>query len=1008
MVQYYQRPENALKRAEELIRAKQEETALQSLYDVIMAKKNRIISLVVLEPIVEKFVELAVQLRKGKMAKEALHQFKNICLIQGNDINIKRCVDSIKKNIDSFIKLSEEELEKAQAKADKINLNSIEDLEASETPESILLSSVSSEVSKDRTNREVVTPWLKFLWEAYRTALDILRNNSRLEDLYQEVVKQAFDFCLKYQRKNEFHRLCDSLRLHLQTTLKYSNQPNSIDLNKEDTLKRHLEARFIQLNVAAELEFWQEAYKTVEDIYNLLDLSKKAPKDEMLINYYEKLAKVFLVSENYLFHAAAWSKYFTLNRRRENITEEELGKMASVVLMSALAIPIITTAKTHNDIDDRSKLQRLCNLLRVNTVPTREILIREALEKNVLSHVSNELKELYNILEVQFHPLSFGKKIKPIIEKLSVNEDLNKYIQPLYNVILTRLLQQLSQIYTTIKINTVVNLIAFKDNAYDSFAIEKFIMNGCKKGELNIRINHENQSLTFGNDPFISSKGSISEGPRLQSLPSEQMRMQLARLAKRLQTVILLINPETVDIKRESKEITINQALENLQKEKNIINERIKIIEKKKEYKEQENTQREEEEQMKRAAKKKQEEEAKKAKLLEEAKKKEEDRLNKLRIENEKAEAKRLAEKLAEEAKQKNLNIKPEDLENLDTAKLKELQIKQVEEEKREKQRKIEQLTKRLDYTDRAYRIEEIPLLKKDYEEQKKTDRANYVALCKRQLEVAKVKHEEGMKLKKSMVRMLDDYKKYKDIIIKRRTELIRAEAEKEYEQAMLFRKESYRIRKIDEKRKKLREEESRRQLEEIERKRIEEEDRKERERKEKEQREAEERRLLDIQTEKQREAELRAEQKMMREKEMATSNNVWRPRVLAERSSSSGEKYVPPSQRMAQAKSPAQQNDDEGWTTAFSSRKSARNSRMRAGSGKFDDRNMGRSGSNSGSGRQGSMRGNKAPAAFNMGRSGSSNSGRRTNGGFDMERSESNSGGEKKWSHSKLFNKRG
>ncbi|ORX57305.1 hypothetical protein BCR36DRAFT_319631 [Piromyces finnis] len=1002
MVQYYQRPENALKRAEELIRAKQEETALQLLHDVIMVKKNRIISLVILEPIVEKYVELAVKLRKGKMAKEALHQFKNICLIQGNDINIKRCVDSIKKNIDSFIKLSEMELEKAQAKADKITLDSIEDLEASETPESILLSSVSSEVGKDRTNREVVTPWLKFLWEAYRTALDILRNNSRLEDLYQEVVKQAFDFCLKYQRRNEFHRLCDSLRLHLQTTLKYANQPNSIDLNKEESLKRHLEVRFIQLNVAAELEFWQEAYKSVEDIYNLLDLSKKPPKDEMLINYYEKLAKVFLVSENYLFHAAAWSKYFTLSRRRENATEEELSKMASVVLMSALAIPIITTAKTHNDIDDRSKLQRLCSLLRVNTVPTREILIREALEKNVLSHVSNELKELYNILEVRFHPLSFGKKIKPIIEKLSSNEDLNKYIQPLYKVILTRLLQQLSQIYTTIKIDTVVNLI--NNEAYDSFAIEKFIMNGCKKNELNIRINHETQSLTFGNDPFISSKGSISEGPRLQSLPSEQMRMQLARLAKRLQTVILLINPETADIKRESKEIAIKNALENLQKEKEIINERIKIIEKKKEHKEQENTQREEEEQMKRAAQKKQEEEAKKAKLAEEAKKREEERINKIRIEAEKAEARKLAEKLAEEARQKNVNIKPEDLESLDTAKLKELQIKQAEEEKRERQKKIEQLTKRLDYTDRAYRIEEIPLLKKDYEEQKKTDRAHYVALCKHQLEVAKVKHEEGMKLKKSMLRMFEDFKSYKELIIKRRTELIKAVAQAEYDQAMFIRKESYRMRKVDEKRKKIKEEESRRALEEIERKRIEEEDRKERERKEKEQKAAEERRLLELQTEKQREAELRAEQKMMRDKEMATSastgsSNAWRPKSLADRTSS-GEKYVPP-QRQAQA-APA---DDDGWTTAFSSRKSARNNRMRSGSGKFaDDSSMGRSGSNSGSGRQGSMRGNKAPAAFNMGRSGSSNSGRRMNSG-DMERSESNSGagGERKWGNSRL-----
>jgi len=73
----------------------------------------------------------------------------------------------------------------AQAKADQITLDAIDDLEASETPESIMLSTVSGEQSKDRTDRAVVTPWLKFLWEAYRTVLDILRNNARLEILYQ-------------------------------------------------------------------------------------------------------------------------------------------------------------------------------------------------------------------------------------------------------------------------------------------------------------------------------------------------------------------------------------------------------------------------------------------------------------------------------------------------------------------------------------------------------------------------------------------------------------------------------------------------------------------------------------------------------------------------------------------------------------------------------------------------------------------------------------------------------
>ena len=76
----------------------------------------------------------------------------------------------------------------AQAKADQITLDAIDDLEASETPESIMLSTVSGEQSKDRTDRAVVTPWLKFLWEAYRTVLDILRNNARLEILYQVCV----------------------------------------------------------------------------------------------------------------------------------------------------------------------------------------------------------------------------------------------------------------------------------------------------------------------------------------------------------------------------------------------------------------------------------------------------------------------------------------------------------------------------------------------------------------------------------------------------------------------------------------------------------------------------------------------------------------------------------------------------------------------------------------------------------------------------------------------------
>ena len=80
--------------------------------------------------------------------------------------------------------MAEKKVEEAQ-KVSESNLEAVEDLEAIETPESIMLSSVMGEVYKERTDKEMVTPWLKFLWEAYRLALETLRNNPRLEVLYQ-------------------------------------------------------------------------------------------------------------------------------------------------------------------------------------------------------------------------------------------------------------------------------------------------------------------------------------------------------------------------------------------------------------------------------------------------------------------------------------------------------------------------------------------------------------------------------------------------------------------------------------------------------------------------------------------------------------------------------------------------------------------------------------------------------------------------------------------------------
>jgi len=311
------KPENILKRGQELIAVDQKAAALSVLHEHVTSKRTRSSTIAALEPVMLLFVELCVELKKGKMAKDGLYNYKNT----SQNTNVATIETVFRK----FIELAEGKVKEAQAKADEVtgqgdgeakegaaaesSLDNVGDLEAMETPESILLSTVSGEQTKDRTDRAIVTPWLKFLWEAYRTVLDIFKNNARLEVMYQTTAHQAFDFCKRYTRKTEFRRLCELLRNHLQNAAKYSQQVHAINLSDPETLQRHLDTRFEQLNVAVELELWQEAFKSVEDIHTLLSLSKRQPKNSMMATYFERLTRIFLVSENYLFHAAAWSRY---------------------------------------------------------------------------------------------------------------------------------------------------------------------------------------------------------------------------------------------------------------------------------------------------------------------------------------------------------------------------------------------------------------------------------------------------------------------------------------------------------------------------------------------------------------------------------------------------------------------------------------------------------------------------------------------------------------------------
>ena len=94
---------------------------------------------------------------------------------------------------------------------------------------------------------------------------------------------------------------------------------------------------FTQLNTSVELKLCQEAFQSVEDVHNLLTMTKEAPKPVMMANYYEKLTKTFLMSRNALYYGGVITQSY-INIR--GVSDKELGKLASQVLVSGSTVSV--------------------------------------------------------------------------------------------------------------------------------------------------------------------------------------------------------------------------------------------------------------------------------------------------------------------------------------------------------------------------------------------------------------------------------------------------------------------------------------------------------------------------------------------------------------------------------------------------------------------------------------------------------------------------------------------
>ncbi|KAL1833496.1 hypothetical protein ACET3Z_003147 [Daucus carota] len=823
----FAKPENALKRAEELINVGQKQDALQSLHDLITSKRYRAWQKTH-EKIMFKYIELCVDMRRGRFAKDGLIQYRIIC----QQVNVSSLEEVIKHFMDLSTKKAESARSQAQALEEALD---VDDLEADNRPEDLMLSYVSGEKGKDRSDRELVTPWFKFLWETYRTVLEILRNNSKLMALYADTAHRAFQFCKQYKRTTEFRRLCEIIRNHLANLNKYRDQRDRPDLSAPESMQFYLDTRFEQLKIATELELWQEAFRSVEDIYGLTCMVKKMPKTSWMAVYYAKLTEIFWISSSHLYHAYAWFKLFQLQKSfNKNLNQKDLQLIASSVLLAAMSVPPYdhTRRASHLELEhEKERNVRMSNLIGFNLdtktegrdMLSRSSLLSDLMSKGVMTYVTQEVKDLYHLLEHEFLPLDLASKVQPLLAKISnvggkissassVPEvQLSQYVPALEKLATLRLLQQVSQVYQTMSIESLAKMVPF----FSFPAVEKLSVDAVKHDFVAMKVDHMKGAVIF------STLGLESDG----------LRNHLGLFAESLNRSRSMIYPS------ERKISKLGEMLPNLaevvDKEHKRLLARKSIIEKRKEEQERHLLEREREEESKRLKLQKITEEAEQRRLASEIEQRRNQRILREIEERELEEAQALLQEAEKRGKKKGKKTVM-DGEKVTKQSLMELAHNEQLRERQDMEKRLQKLGKTMDYLERAKREEAAPLIEAAFQRRLAEEKVLHEHEQQQEIEISRQRHDGDLKEKNRLLRILDSKIQFQNKVVKHREaeyERLRKERHERIEQILQARKEERESKRkmlfylsVEEERlKKLQEEEEARKREAAERRKKEE-----------------------------------------------------------------------------------------------------------------------------------------------------------------------------------------
>lgn len=266
------------------------------------------------------------------------------------------------------------------------------------------------------------------------------------------------------------------------------------------------------MKVASELGLWSTAFHTAEELFALL--SKKRPSQSQLITYYSNLAKILLMStnsqQNQLFHAACVLKHAALNLSSEAADEAVLAVL-STRSAGDFAIQISADTQTADEFTtdfNAEKAARLTTLTGSGNVPTCETLLSDLIAKDLVSHASDSVKQIYAMLtDSKVSSKTLNEKLPLLLKQLPQAEQLACYRPSLVRVALVKVTRDLQSMFSCIRFDKFQALTGGLLQLEESI---KLLGQLKRTDQIDVVVDFKAKTISFGaSSPSASSSGAL-------------------------------------------------------------------------------------------------------------------------------------------------------------------------------------------------------------------------------------------------------------------------------------------------------------------------------------------------------------------------------------------------------------------------------------------------------------------------------------------------------------------